>query len=99
MDRVVEPVHPSELIADELEKRGWCRLDLARRMGGNDPVAVNLLALDLYCEIGPTEPDMRLGQVAAGRIAAGFETSPEYWLNLEAAWLRALARLKERDDG
>lgn len=81
--------HPSEIIADELAARGWDRWTLAHRMGG-DP-AQNRLVLDLYCEVGPGEPGMLLGEPTARQLGAAFGTSPDVWLNLETAWRQARA--------
>ena len=76
--------HPSEFIAEELEARGWSRIDLAVRMGGD--ASKNLLVWDLYCEVGPTDPRMQLGAETARQIGDAFGVSPELFLNLEAAW-------------
>lgn len=58
------------------------------RMGGD--FGVKRLALDLYFEVGPTEPNLRLGDPQD--IADAFGVDRDFFLNLERAWLAALAR-------
>jgi len=78
--------HPSEFIQEELDARGWDRIDLAVRMGGD--AAHNLLTWDMYREVGPTDPRMQLGETTARQIADAFGVSPQLFLNLETAWRR-----------
>ena len=78
--------HPSEFIQEELDARGWDRIDLAIQMGG-DP-ARNLLVWDAYRIVGPTTPRMRLGEEMAGQPSRAFDVSAEYFLNLHEAWTR-----------
>ena len=77
-------MHPSTFIAEEMEARGWDRIHLAARMGGE--VGMNLLCIDMYFIVGPTQANMRLGQDTAKQFSAAFGISPEYFLNLEKAW-------------
>jgi HTH-type transcriptional regulator/antitoxin HigA len=90
MDLVTERIpaevfHPSEYIVEELEARGWTRDRLATEMRGED-WGTDRLAIDLYLEIGPTNPGCRLGAMADD-LARVFGTSAELWRNLEASWL------------
>jgi len=77
-----EVFHPSVFILEELSAREWSFVDLAQRMPGG--FLVNLLALQKYLNITPE--NIRLGDLAYG-LAAAFGSSPEYWENLEKAWL------------
>ncbi len=79
-----EVCHPSVFIQEEMDARGWDRNHLARRMG-ND-WAVNRLSLDLYFEVGPNEPGLRMGD--GEDFARAFGVSAEFFVNLEMAWLR-----------
>ncbi|MHC5536846.1 hypothetical protein ACYOEI_01070 [Singulisphaera rosea] len=81
-----EVFHPSVFIKDELEARGWTLDMLAMRMGPE--FGINRLSLDLYIEVGPTEPGMRIGDLSAEALGRAFDVSPEFFLNLEAAWLK-----------
>lgn len=59
---VTEAVHPSEFIGEELAARGWSRWHLARLMSGDR--CQNRLILDMYFEVGPTERNLRMGDIA-----------------------------------
>ena len=82
--QAVADMHPSTFITEELAVRGWSRVDLAIAMGGD--AGKNLLMLDVYSIVGPTDPRMRIGQPDAERLAKAFDVSSDYFLNLEAAW-------------
>jgi hypothetical protein len=79
-----EVFHPSVFILEEMEARGWDQWELSRRMGGD--AQINYVGLEFYFEIGPIEPDLRLGD--GEDFARAFGTSAEFWRNLEDAWLR-----------
>lgn len=83
--RPAEVFHPSEYIADEMNARSWDKFDLSARMGG-DPHR-NLLMLDIYFAVGPTHGNCRIGDVMANQLAVAFDVSPQFFLNLERAWL------------
>ena len=89
-ETTVEPVHPSVFIQDELDERGWSRDDLAIRMGGE--FGMNRLALDMYFEVGPGEPDLLLGEETALQLARAFDVSPQFFLRLHDAWRADYAR-------
>ena len=74
---------PGDFIREELEARGWTQRDLAEILGR--PVqAVNAI-VNGKKEITP-ETAIALG--------AAFQTSPEFWLNLESAYRLASVRRK-----
>lgn len=79
--------HPSVLIIQELLARGWTKADLAVRMGGD--AGLNLLALDFYLHVH--DPDLRIGADGSRQLGEAFGVSPEFFTNLEAAWLAYLA--------
>ena len=82
----MKPEHPSVFIQDEMDARDWDRTALAFTIAG-DP-RLNMLALDFYFDVGPDEPDLRIGTMA-GDIAKAFDVSEGMLLNLESAWLAA----------
>ncbi len=78
------PAHtpsPGEILATELEARGWSQRSFAQILD-KPPQAVNEI-LRAKKQITPE---------TALRIAAALGTSPELWLNLEAEYRLALAR-------
>lgn len=86
-----ECFHPSEFIKDELDARGWTLDHLATLMTpadfGREEWGLNRLTLDFYFEIGPSDTNLRIGEVTASRLAAAFDVSPDYFINLEKSWL------------
>ena len=91
-----EAIHPSVFIQEELDARGWTTRDLAMRMCGTTArdVAIEQLALDLYLAVGPQQTGMRIGSTLG--LAHAFGTTPEYWRNLERAWLDWKAAQQKR---
>lgn len=82
--------HPSVYIREEMDERDWGTPTMARKMGGD--YGVNRFAIEMYLSIGPKNPGLRLGTMAAD-IARAFGVSMELFQNLEAAWLRSLETL------
>jgi HTH-type transcriptional regulator / antitoxin HigA len=70
--RLAEIVAPGEFIKDGLESKGWTQIDLAEVMG-RTPRHVNEI---INGKIGITPRTAR-------ELAAAFETTPEFWLNLD----------------
>jgi HTH-type transcriptional regulator/antitoxin HigA len=66
---------PGDFIREELEERGWSQADLAKIMHRDRPTISKLLAGKVV--ITPT---------TARDLAEAFDTSPEYWMNLETAY-------------
>lgn len=87
MTEIAPVEHPTVFIQEELDARGWDRWDLAHHMGG--VIAINKLSLDMYFEVGPDQPDLLLGDETANQLGRAFGVSPEFFLNLHAAWRRA----------
>ena len=77
--------HPTFFIAEEVFSRGWTSHELAMRLGGYSNL--NVLALCMYFAVGPTDPRSRLGANMAAALGRAFDLTPEFFLNLEAAWL------------
>jgi plasmid maintenance system antidote protein VapI len=80
-------IHPSAIIQEELDARGWSRDRLAVKMGGD--AGLNRLALDMYFEVGPSHTDLLLGDEEAAQLARAFGVSAELFLNLQRQWLEA----------
>lgn len=72
--RPAEIFPPGEFIKDELEERGWTQEDLAAILGRTQATISQLIASKR--SITP--------EIAKG-LAAAFNTTPQFWLNLEAA--------------
>ena len=84
--------HPSEIIREELEARGWRVQDLC--LAADCDTLVGRLSWDWYLALEPEihgAESLVLGPVMAAQLAKAFGTSPEVWLNLERAWLDTLA--------
>ena len=81
---------PGEIIRDELEARGWAQKDLANIM--NRPIQAINEIINAKKEI-TTETAIELG--------AAFDTSADFWLNLEKdyrLWLEKQEKEKEETD-
>ena len=78
--------HPSVFIQEEMDARGWSRDLVAMRM--SPEFGLSRLTLDLYLDVGPRKTNMRIGEKTAKAFARAFDVSPDYFLNLEAAWLK-----------
>lgn len=81
---VNEVPHPAWYIREEMDARDWGIPSMARAMGGD--YGINALALGMYLDVGPNEPNCRLGDMA-NDIARAFDVSVEFIKNMEAAWL------------
>jgi HTH-type transcriptional regulator/antitoxin HigA len=66
---------PGDFIREELDARGWTQGDLAKIMGRPEP-AINQM---INNKRGITAE-------SALELAAAFGTSPEFWMNLDAAY-------------
>jgi HTH-type transcriptional regulator/antitoxin HigA len=77
---VAQVFPPGDFIREEIEERGWTQGDFARILG-RPLQAVNAI-INGKKEITPR---------TAIEIAAAFGTSPELWLNLEAAYRLAIS--------
>ena len=76
MDRVpAEAFHPGDFLKEEMEARGWTQADLAAILGR----PVNLVNEIIVGKRGVT-PEMAKG------FAAAFDTSAQYWMNLDSAY-------------
>jgi antitoxin HigA-1 len=81
MDDWKDPIHPGEILADELEEVGLNPHELASRIG----VPSNRLYQIIKGQRNITAD-------TALRLARFFGTSPEFWLNLQHAYELDVAR-------
>jgi plasmid maintenance system antidote protein VapI len=82
-------IHPSEIIQDELDARGWDLDDLAIRMAPKD-FGVTRLALDFYFIIGPESINCRIGKEMAYQMSKAFGVSEEVFIDLENLWIETI---------
>ena len=71
----MQPVHPGEILQDELEEIGLSSDTLAKELG----VPVQLVTSIL-------EGKQRVSADTAMRLARFFGTTPQMWLNLQQSW-------------
>lgn len=85
--RPFRPIKPGEILQDELDARGWTQADLAEIIGR--PVqAINEIIAGKKSITADT----------AATLSQALETSPEYWLNLEAAYRLDLIHEDQKTD-
>ncbi len=83
MPNAMRPIHPGEILRDELTERGLSANALARALG----VPANRITGILNGTRGLTAD-------TALRLARCFGTSPEFWMNLQQAYELRRAQLK-----
>ncbi|MCH7957586.1 MAG: HigA family addiction module antidote protein [Proteobacteria bacterium] len=83
MPNAMRPIHPGEILRDELAERGLSANALARALG----VPANRIT-------GILNGTRALTADTALRLARCFGTSPEFWMNLQQAYELRSARLK-----
>ena len=76
-----EPIHPGEILAEELEEIGMKALELAVRISVPNNRIYQIL-----------EGKRSITADTALRLATFFNVSPEFWLNLQKAYELDLAR-------
>jgi len=85
--------HPSELIDEEMQARGWDIQKLAMAMVSEGSVdqlkeyGINHLAIEMYFAAGPTNKACRMGPEFIAGLSRAFGTSIELWEKLEKQWL------------
>ena len=82
----MRPVHPGEILRDELDTLGLSANALARALG----VPVNRITQILNGQRGVTAD-------TALRLARYFGTTPQLWLNLQQTWELRRAELETGD--
>ncbi len=82
--RPAEVFPPGEFLRDEIEERGWSQSDLAQIMGRPTGMIAQLVG-----------GKRMITPETARDLAAAFDTTPEFWMNLESAY--QLSRLKNDD--
>jgi antitoxin HigA-1 len=81
--RKLPPIHPGELLRDELEEIGASLNELARALR----VPMNRISAVVNGKRSVTAD-------TAMRLARYFGTSPQYWLNLQSAYDLEVAAIK-----
>jgi addiction module HigA family antidote len=81
--RKLPPIHPGELLYDELEETGTSLNELARALR----VPMNRISAVVNGKRSITAD-------TAMRLARYFGTSPQYWLNLQSAYDLEVAAIK-----
>lgn len=76
-----DPIHPGEILAEELEEIGMKPLELAVRLGVPNNRIYQIL-----------EGKRSITANTALRLGTFFNVSPEFWLNLQKAYDLDLAR-------
>jgi addiction module HigA family antidote len=84
---VIRPVHPGEVLAEELDELGVSPSELARQL----MVPANRITQIVRGQRAVT------GDTAL-RLGKWFDTSPEFWLNLQSQYELVLARQKIGND-
>ncbi len=82
----MRPVHPGEILREELDTLGLSANALARALG----VPVNRITLILNGQRGVTAD-------TALRLARYFGTTPQLWLNLQQTWELRRAEIEKGD--
>ena len=82
----MSPVHPGEILREELDALGLSANALARALG----VPVNRITLILNGQRGITAD-------TALRLARYFGTTPQLWLNLQQTWELRRAEIETGD--
>ena len=90
-ERKPAEVYPvAHFVKEEMEARGWSLEDLLNRLPGERDV--NQLTLEIMTATPDFDhdirKDMRLGEEMARILAHAFGTSKEFWMNLDAAWVK-----------
>lgn len=83
----MSPVHPGEILADELEELGLT----ANALAGHLAVPTNRITAILNGQRGVTAD-------TALRLARYFGMTPEFWLNLQKTYELRLAEIESGDD-
>ncbi len=83
----MSPVHPGEILADELQELGLT----ANALAGKLAVPTNRVTAILKGQRGVTAD-------TALRLARYFGTTPEFWLNLQKTYELRLAEIESGDE-
>ncbi len=83
----IEPIHPSEIIKDELNARGIRKKELAERLGMKAP---NLSRF--FSSREAITPNMAL------KLEEAFGLPADYWMRLQVAYERDLEAIRQRDE-
>jgi HTH-type transcriptional regulator / antitoxin HigA len=84
--KIAEVFHPGEFLKEELEARNWSQIELAEIIDRN-PNVINEIIMGKR----GISPD------TAKALGSAFDTSAQYWMNLESAY--QLWRIKDTENG
>ena len=82
----MSPVHPGEILRDEIDKRGLSANALAQALH----IPANRITAILNGQRGVTTD-------TAHRLSRYFGTTPEFWLNLQKTWELRRAEIEAED--
>lgn len=85
-DDNLPPIHPGEILADELAALGMSKRQFARHIGVPPNSITDLI-----------NGDKRVSAEMALRLAKAFGTTEQYWMNLQSYHDAKVARIKMRD--
>jgi HTH-type transcriptional regulator/antitoxin HigA len=80
------PIHPGEILQEELAARGWTQKQLAATMGRPLQLVNNII----HGRAG-------ISAETALDLAEVFETSAQFWMNLDSQYRLAIARRKRAE--
>ena len=86
MESSMRPIHPGEILLEEFMDP----------MGLTASTLAGVLHLEPDCLDGIVRQERGISRATAQLLASYFDTSPEYWLNLQSAYDARKAQLKGR---
>lgn len=86
MDNNMRPIHPGEILLEEFMDP----------MGLTPSTLAGVLHLAPECLTGIVRQERSISPATAQQLASYFDTSPEYWLNLQSAYDTRKAQLRGR---
>jgi antitoxin HigA-1 len=86
MESSMRPIHPGEILVEEFMDP----------MGLTANTLAGVLHLEPECLNGIVRQERSISPATAQQLASYFDTSPEYWLNLQSAYDARKAQLKGR---
>lgn len=82
----IGPPHPADVIREEMKERRWSIEDLALHMGPESEYGCNYVTVEVLFALRG-DRHVRIGADTCAALARAFEVDPDFFTNLEAAWL------------